>query len=435
MKLPGALGHLTYCLNIHPTQGWAEARAALTGPVAAVRRALLHAEEPSSPDSTGQPPVTLPDAPVEPGHDEDGSEAPGFAVGLRFSAEAVQDLADPAARADLKAIIARHGYLPVTMNGFPYGPFHGTRVKEEVYQPDWTRPERLDYTLALAELMAELNPPKGSEPAFVSLSTVPGTFKPLATGREAEMAAAILRTAAALHGLRARTGVTVALALEPEPFCFLETIDEAVDFFDLHLFSEAAVATLAGATGLTRAEAAAALPRHLGLCYDVCHAAVEFEDPAASLAALRAAGVPVHKLQLSAALRVPAVDAAARARLAAFDEPTYLHQVVSRRPGGLLRREPDLGPALARADSDGEEWRVHFHVPLFVAEIPPFATTQGFLAEILALHRADPISPHLEVETYSWGVLPPELRGASIEADIARELAWVLERLDAGPCP
>jgi hypothetical protein len=397
MKLSGALGHLTYCLNIHPTQGWAEARAALTGPVAAVKRHLC------------------PEGP--------------FAVGLRFSAEAVRDLANPAAREDLKAIITGNGYLPVTMNGFPYGPFHGTRVKEEVYQPDWTRPERVDYTLALAGLMAELNPPG----TWVSLSTVPGTFKPLAPGREAAMAGAMLRTAVALHALRERTGVTVALALEPEPFCFLETIDEAVAFFDRQLFSEAAIATVAELTGLSRAETAAALPRHLGLCYDVCHAAVEFEDSAASLAVLRAAGVPVHKLQLSAALHVPVVDAAARARLAAFDEPTYLHQVVSRRPGGLLRREPDLGPALARADSDGEEWRVHFHVPLFVAEIPPFATTQGFLAQILALHRADPISPHLEVETYTWGVLPPELRGASIEADIARELAWVLERLDAGP--
>ena len=397
MKLPGGLGQLTYCLNIHPTQDWGQARAALTGPVAAVRRAVC------------------PDAP--------------FAVGLRFSAEATEALAEPGARAELKEVLAAHDYLPVTVNGFPYGPFHGTRVKEDVYQPDWTRPERVDYTLALARLMADINPPD----SFVSLSTVPGTFKPLAGGREQLMADRLLHVAAALHELRARTGRTVALAIEPEPFCFLETIDEAVAFFDSYLFSEAAVAALADATGLPRGEAAAALPRHLGLCYDVCHAAVEFEDPAGSLAALRAAGVPVHKLQLSAALSIPAVDAAARARLADFDEPTYLHQVVSRRPAakgdGPLRREPDLAPALARADSDGEEWRVHFHVPLFVDRIPPFSTTQDFLAEILALHRADPISPHLEVETYTWAVLPPGLRGESLEADIARELAWVLERL------
>jgi sugar phosphate isomerase/epimerase len=395
MNLPDGLGQLTYCLNIHPTQDWAEARAALLGPVAAVKRAIC------------------PDAP--------------FAVGLRFSAEATRTLAEPGARAELKAILARHDYRPVTVNGFPYGPFHGTRVKEEVYQPDWTRPERADYTLALAELMAGINPP-GS---FVSLSTVPGTFKPLGSGNEQIMADRLIGVVAALHSLRERTGRTVALAIEPEPFCFLETIAGAVAYFRRYLFSEPAVAALSALTGLARGEAAAALPRHLGLCYDVCHAAVEFEDPGASIETLRAAGVPVHKLQLSAALRIPYVDDVARARLAAFDEPVYLHQVVSRPPlgDGPLRREPDLAPALSRPDSDGEEWRVHFHVPLFVDEIRPFRTTQGYLAEILTLHRERPIAPHLEVETYTWSVLPPELRGDSIEADIARELAWVLERL------
>ena len=427
MKLPGGLGHLTYCMNIHPTQSWAECRAALTGPVAAVRRALCAhspspAGHPSSPGSTGRSPAMESGAAAKTG-DEGGRRQP-FAIGLRFAAEAVEELSDPAARADLAGILREHDYLPMTVNGFPYGPFHGARVKEEVYQPDWTRPQRLAYTTALAELMAEINPPG----AFVSLSTVPGTFRPLAAGREAEMAGAMLRAVAHLHGLRQRTGVTVALAIEPEPFCFLETIEESVAFFERHLFSDGAAATLGRLTGLPRAEAAAALPRHLGLCYDVCHAAVEFEDPAGSIAALRAAGIPVHKLQLSAALRVPAMDAAARARFAAFDETTYLHQVVSRR-NGVLRRELDLPYALARPESDGEEWRVHFHVPLFVDRIPPFATTQDFLAEILALHRSRPISPHLEVETYTWSVLPPELRGADLADDIARELAWVLERL------
>ena len=425
MKLPGGLGHLTYCMNVHPTRDWAECRAALLGPVAAVRRALRH--QPSPPGSTGRSPEAGRDAPVQPGHAgslDSAGDAPPFAVGLRFAAQGVRELSDPHARAELAAILSGQGYLPVTVNGFPYGPFHGTRVKEEVYQPDWTRPERVAYTTAVADLMAELNRPG----AFVSLSTVPGTFKPLAAGREDEMAGNMVAAAAHLHGLRERTGVTVALAIEPEPFCFLETIAEAVGFFETRLFSDAAGATMARLTGLPRAEAAAALSRHIGLCYDVCHAAVEYEDPAGSIDALAAAAIPVHKLQLSAALRVPSVDAAARARLAAFDEPTYLHQVVSRR-GGMLRREPDLPVALARPDSDGEEWRVHFHVPLFVDSIPPFATTQDFLSEILALHRARPISPHLEVETYTWSVLPDDLRGASIEDDIARELAWVLERL------
>ena len=393
MRLKGDLGWLTYCLNIHQTQTWAETRAAITGPLAAVKAAL----------SPGAP----------------------FAAGLRFSGQTVRELGEPGARAELKRLVADGGLVPVTVNGFPYGPFHGTRVKEEVYQPDWLAEERLAYTCALADLMADIA--AGDEP--VSLSTVPGTFKPLAVGRDAAIADNLLRAAAHCVSLRDRTGVTVALAIEPEPYCFLETVAESVDFFRAHLLSDAAARRLAELTGLSAGAAAEALPRHLGLCYDVCHAAVEFEDAAGSLAALQSAGVPIHKLQLSAALRLPEVNPEARAALAAFDEPVYLHQVVSRRDG-RLDRLPDLAPALARgADADGEEWRVHFHVPLFVSDLGAFRSTQDFLAEILALHRRTPLSPHLEVETYTWDVLPPALREGPVQDAVARELGWVLDRL------
>lgn len=393
MRTPDGRGWLTYCLNIHPAENWEAVRAALLGPACAIKARI-------SPD--------------EP-----------FAVGLRFSAETVRGLADPAARADLVRILADEEFRAISVNGFPYGPFHGTRVKEDVYRPDWRNAERLDYTTGLADLMADIAPPGET----VSLSTVPGAFKPLGVGAEAEMATNYLRAAAHCARLRERTGVDVAIAIEPEPFCFLETIAESVAFFQAHLFSDRAVAAMADLAGLTSAEAAAALPRHLGLCYDVCHAAVEYEDPASSIAALRAAGVPVHKLQLSSALRVTRVDAAARAALTAFDEPTYLHQVVARRGRDLIRVS-DLPEALGRgANADGEEWRVHFHVPIFVDTLPGFGTTQDFLDEILALHRQTPISPHLEVETYTWGVLPETLTRDGLEAAVARELSWVRERL------
>jgi sugar phosphate isomerase/epimerase len=393
MRLKGDLGWLSYCLNIHPTQTWAETRAAITGPLAAVKVALS------------------PDGP--------------FAAGLRFSGQTVRELGNTEARADLKRLLADADLVPVTVNGFPYGPFHGTRVKEDVYQPDWLAGERLAYTCALADLMADIV--SSDEP--VSLSTVPGTFKPLAVGREAEIADNLLRAAAHCVSLRDRTGVTVALAIEPEPFCFLETVVESVDFFRARLFSDAAARRLAELTGLAAGAAAEALPRHLGLCYDVCHAAVEFEDPADSLAALLSAGVPIHKLQLSAALWLPEVNPETRAALVAFDEPVYLHQVVSRRDG-RLERLPDLAPALARgAAADGEEWRVHFHVPLFVSDLGAFRSTQDFLAEILALHRRAPISPHLEVETYTWDVLPPSLSEGPVQDAVVRELGWVLDQL------
>lgn len=394
MKLPGDLGTLTYCLNIHPTQSWVEARTALNGPVAAVKTALS------------------PDAP--------------FGAGLRFSAETMGELADPAKRAELGAILRDGGLNPLTMNGFPYGPFHGTRVKEQVYLPDWRAEERIAYTTALADLMAELNP----EGAFISLSTVPCAFRPNGVGAEADMATNFIRTVAHLVALEQRTGRHVALAIEPEPCCFLETIAETVAYFQDHLFSHAAAAQLAELTGVSPAKAAALLPRHLGLCYDVCHAAVEYEDPADSIVMLRAAGIPIHKLQLSSALRVASGTDAARTALARFNEPTYLHQLIARDANGTLTRYTDLSEALGPGGAaNGDEWRVHFHVPVFLERLPEFDTTQSFLREILAIHRADPISPHLEVETYTWDVLPADLVAGSVEDAVMRELRWVMKEL------
>jgi hypothetical protein len=197
------------------------------------------------------------------------------------------------------------------------------------------------------------------------------------------------------------------------------------------MFGRAGVARLAGLAGLSPAEAEAAMRRHLGLCYDVCHAAVEFEDPRGSIERLRARGIGIYKLQLSAALRVARFGAQSARQLAEFAEPVYLHQVV-RRANGALTRYVDLPQALAEAEgAEGSEWRVHFHVPIFLERMEHFDTTQSFLAEILQLHRQDPVSDHLEVETYTWDVLPAAYRGAPLAAAIARELDWVKTRLGA----
>jgi len=304
-------------------------------------------------------------------------------------------------------------------------------VKEAVYQPDWRHEERVAYTNLLADLLVELLPGDGALEG--SISTVPGTFKPLAEapGAIGQIARNLIRHAAHLVQIERDTGRTITLALEPEPYCFLETIAETVRFFEQHLFAGAAVAQLVEETGAPRSDAEAALRRHLGVCYDVCHAAVEFEDPAGSLEALRRAGIAIPKLQLSAALRIPEVGPETADQLRPFDEPVYLHQVVERR-GGRLTRHLDLPDALATvAHSAGAEWRVHFHVPIFLAELKDFSTTQPFLRQILALHGREPISAHLEVETYTWDVLPERYRQVDVANAIARELAWVVEQLGA----
>ena len=161
----------------------------------------------------------------------------------------------------------------------------------------------------------------------------------------------------------------------------------------------------------------------------MCHAAVEYEDPRGSVEALRKAGIAIPKLQLSSALRLAEVDTAKLDALRGFDEPVYLHQVIEKGPGGLVRHK-DLNDAFATAENAiGREWRVHFHVPIFLDRLEHFDTTQAFLREILALHRADPISPHLEVDTYTWDVLPEQYRNVSVSDAIAREMGWVRDQL------
>ncbi len=393
MRLPGNLGLLTYCTNIHPGESWPETRLTVENRVTRVK-ALLAPEAP-------------------------------FGVGLRLSARASEELGEGGELASFRDMLARNGLFVFTINGFPYGPFHGARVKQQVYEPDWRTPERLAYSNRLASQLAALLP----EGVKGTVSTVPGAFRPNGLGQEAAMTENFVRCAAHLHALKESAGREIALALEPEPCCFLETTEEAAAFFRDWLFAGEAVRRMSALTGLSAGAAEDALRRHLGLCYDVCHAAVEFEDPAAGVAALRAAGVTIAKLQLSAALHLRMVSPETLDRLRAFDEATYLHQVVARR-GDTLDRFLDLPEALKAAWSTAyDEWRVHFHVPVFLAELGHFSTTQHVLGAVLDLHRADPLSDHLEVETYTWDVLPPGLRNVSVEEAVARELSWVMKRL------
>jgi hypothetical protein len=396
----GAGVHLTYCSNIHPGESWAEVRANLGLHVLAVRDRLA----------------------------PEGS----FGVGLRLSARAAAELSAPATLAEFKDFLARHQMYVFTVNGFPYGAFHGTRVKEEVYLPDWRDPERLRYTNLLADLLAALLP---DDPTIEgSVSTVPGAYKPALAGPGdvAAMVEQMLQHVAHLVQLRARSGRLVSLALEPEPHCFLETIDEVVAFFEGHVRGPAAVARVMELTGLDRAGASLALREHLGVCLDLCHAAVEFEQPADCVGRLARSGIRVLKMQISAGLRLPSLDPDALQALSRFDDAVYLHQVVQQGPGGLLRFA-DLSDAFASLQGSKAEyeWRVHFHVPIFLDQLGPFASTQTFVHEMLAIHRLRPVSAHLEVETYTWGVLPEPFRSGTVDEAVARELMWVRKELFA----
>lgn len=390
MKVRGRFD-LTYCSNIHAGESWDDVRAALEAALPKVRRHLR----------------------------ADGS----FAVGLRLSARAAEELEQPAALDAFLGFLRAGNYYVPTINGFPYGAFHGERVKENVYLPDWRDARRVDYSNRLASLLATLL--AESNLTAGSVSTVPGAFKGhmQSAGDAAAIADGILQHAASLVALRDRTGVTIALAIEPEPACFIETSVEAIAFFNRHLFNDAR----AKAHGLTIDD----VRRHVGVCYDACHMAVEFEDHAAALKNLDSSGIRVPKFQISSALRIAdsSPGSPGRAAIERFAEHTYLHQVVQKSASGLTRFA-DLPDALKSA-AEAAEWRVHFHVPVFLRELGSLATTQPDLEMVLDLVKQRADDACLEVETYTWDVLPAEYRTADMSEAIARELAWTRDRLEA----
>ncbi len=387
--------HLTYCSNIHPGERWSDVAAALAEHVPDVRRHLGH---------TGP-----------------------FGLGLRLSAEAAQDLLQPDARARFVAWMQANETYVFTLNGFPYGPFHGTPVKQAVYRPDWSTPERIAYTRDLVSVLAELLP----QGMRGSISTVPGAFRlDPAASDPACVVDGLLEAALDCWQLAETRGLDLCLALEPEPMCMLETTDEAIAFFERFVFGRAAIAAFAGKAGLSAAAAESALRRHVGVCLDTCHAAVEFEDPCAASSRLEAAGIRLGKVQVTAGLHVPRPDAALLERLEAFADRTYLHQVVVQHDGGLTRLL-DLPEAIASARAGtlpSGDWRVHVHVPVFSELTPPLRATSDFIRRALPALQSQ--TDHFEVETYTWGVLPPALASLPIADAIARELKWAQSQLD-----
>lgn len=355
---------LSYCTNVHPSLTVAEVLSGLATYTGPVRKRL------------GAP----------------------LAAGLWLAQPVVDELlAAPAEIGRLRGELDRLELSCHTLNAFPYGNFHSERVKEQVYLPDWTDDRRREYTQNCAKVLTQLMRP-GVEG---SISTVPLGFKPLSTaaGFEDRCIEQLIAMARFLDGLHDDTGQVVRLAIEPEPCCVLETTAETIAFFGKLR------------TAADRQGAGDEVRRHLGVCYDVCHQAVEFEDVAASIADLARAEIRINKLHITCAIAVDGPQAAAiRGELAQFVEPRYLHQTFARSGAGevvhitdLTREHCDAPPA----PFDGaKEWRVHFHVPVNARSVGGLGTTRPDLERALAAVAALEYAPHLEVETYTWGVLP-----------------------------
>ena len=245
---------LSYCTNVHPGRSVSEVEAGLDRYTVPIRERFGHP----------------------------------LAAGLWLARPVVSELlAAPDGVARFAAGMERRGLTCHTLNAFPYGDFHSERVKENVYLPDWSNPQRLHYTDQCAGILASLLPPETDG----SISTLPLAFKGFEQPDDFPDISAqrLIDFAVRLDQLFHATGKLIRLAIEPEPFCVLETTSEAIAFFE-QLWQ---AADHRGQQAVVR--------RHIGLCFDVCHQAVEFEDVAACVETLDRAGVRINKVHISCA--------------------------------------------------------------------------------------------------------------------------------------
>ena len=405
---PGQLD-LTYCTNIHAGESWEEVRASLAQYALPLKRSCS------------------PDAP--------------FGLGLRLSAVAASELLRSDRLLEFKHFLDANGLYVALINGFPFGSFHGERVKTRVFAPDFRDPARVRYTLDLAEILSQLLP----DGMDGGISTIPLSYKPwLAEAGPEEREAAwativghLVEVAEHLVRLRERTGRLLHLDIEPEPNGLVESTPELVAFFTGPL-QRLGAPRLASRLGTSLDDAAQCLRKHMQVCFDSCHMAMQFEDAAQSIATLKAHGIGIGRLQISSALRVlfDGTDAQrdkVHRHLASLDNDVYLHQVVQRDADGAFTRFTDLDEALAGStDKEPREWRIHFHVPLFTEEYGLALATQAENRSLLALAAGEEITHHLEIETYTWNVLPARLK-TDLLASINREIHWVLDQVCTKP--
>lgn len=356
-------------------------------------------------------------------------------IGLRLSNSASLDIQAAEELKEFKEWLTANNAYVFTMNGFPYGDFHHAVVKDNVHAPDWTSKERVDYTIRLFNTLAKLLP-EGMEGG---ISTSPLSYRFWFPDKDDFQNAVLIATkniieiAEELIRIGQNTGVKMHLDIEPEPDGILESASEFIDWFE-NVLMPLSKQILPGRLNISKEEAEQLIKEHICLCYDVCHFAIGYESHADVIELLGNKGIRVGKIQISAALKAdlplnPELRSGIANAFANYNEPTYLHQVVARKDDGLLVRYRDLPEALSDYTNPlVREWRAHFHVPVFIRELGLLQTTQEDISEVLKIQKNRPFTEHMEVETYTWEVLPEELK-VPIGESIVRELNWVKELL------
>lgn len=396
--------HLSYCSNIHPGESWAATFENLKLFIPDVRNQL-------------------------------GVSGP-FGIGLRLSNEASLILEKPEELSEFQSWLKAENAYVFTLNGFPYGDFHRQVVKEKVHFPDWTTDDRKNYTIRSFRILAELLP----EGIDGGISTSPISYRhwfeteskrTLALGMATKN---LLDIVLELAAIEKETGKFLHLDIEPEPDGILENSDEMIWLFTDWLLPMG-VPILVDRLGISVAEASQLIKRHIQVCYDVCHFAIVYEDPEVTFAKFVAQGIQIGKIQISAALKIlipesPAERIEILQKLQPFVESTYLHQVVGLDKNQELTSYSDLPIAIEKlAETNDLEWRIHFHVPVFLENYGALFSTQSAIKLVLNQILNNPvITNHLEVETYTWEVLPENTK-LSLAESISRELGWVIENM------
>jgi sugar phosphate isomerase/epimerase len=388
--------HLTYCTNAHTGNTWDETFKNLKKHTLQIKKLNGHTS---------------------------------FGIGLRLSNKAATELLKPSQLKQFKEWLQTNEMYVFTINGFPFGDFHHTKVKENVHYPDWESDARLEYTKKLFNILNTLLP----ENIDGGVSTSPISYRfwhdknDLCTIKT-RATKQLIELIKYLDSLSQQSNKELHLDIEPEPDGLIETSDELINFFNDFLIPIGRH-DLSNALSITADNAEKLIRKHIRCCFDICHFSVEFEDPIETVKKLKNAKIDIGKVQISAALSGK-VSRQLKKHLKPFDEPTYLHQTVIRTKTHELIRFKDLNEALSNwNENDWEEARTHFHVPLFTNQYNAIESTQNDVKKCLAYFKNKPFSHHLEIETYTWNVLPKALQIDHNES-IIREINWVKKELN-----
>lgn len=388
-------GQLTYCTNIHPGESWEEHFSILQDCLPTIKADSCPNEK--------------------------------MGLGLRLSNEASIDLLEHSKLEHFKNWLNANDFYVFTMNGFPFGAFHNEVVKDNVHKPDWTTTERTDYTIRLFDQLATLLPEELQEGG---ISTSPLSYRHWWTTPDSLQLAVekstknILIVLDHLIKIHHATGKILHLDIEPEPDGIIENSEEFINWY-LDVLIPMGINHLKN-NGHEEQEAVASVKRHIQLCYDVCHFAIGFESITTVIQKLETENIKVGKIQISAALEVDFLNNPQEKlkAISQYNEPTYLHQVVAKTKNNQLLKYKDLDNAIAAFDDDIALWRVHFHVPLFLENYGVLRSTQAQIKEVIDYCKQKNICNHLEIETYTWNILPKEYQLPLINS-IIREINWV----------